>query len=223
MNIKYCLPIIKNAKKEIIKSLKSKGYNFYEIWLDYIQDLEDQFIIDIARKNQGRLIFLFRRQQLRKMLLSLEKRKNIISLLTKFNVFLDIDFLTQYEELEFLKQNPGKSKLILSYHDYKETPKLDYLLSLVDKMKKYQPDIFKIATTCNKEADVLNLLNLLLKLKDQGLKYIVLGMGEKGLASRIFGPIWGNQLTFAPQNLKEKSAWGQLTKKQLELIVKIIS
>lgn len=219
MKNKYCLPIMKNTKREVIKSLKIKGYGFYEIWLDYIRDLDDQFVVDVAKKNQEKLIFLFRRQNLEKIKLPLERRQKIISTLSKFNVFLDIDFLTQYEELEFLRQNPGKSRLILSYHNYKETPKLDYLLNLINKMEKFNPDIFKIATMCNKETDSLNLLNLLLKLKGQRLKYIVLGMGEKGLITRIFGPIWGNQLIFAPQNLKDKSAEGQLTKKQLQLIL----
>lgn len=223
MENKYCLPIIKNTKKEVTKSLKIKGYGFYEIWLDYIKDLDNKFIADIAKKHEGKLIFLFRRQNLEKIRLSLEKRQNIISLLSKFNVFLDIDFLTQYDELEFLKQNLDKSKLLLSYHNYRETPKLDYLLNLVDKMSKYNPDIFKIATMCDKETDALNLLNLLLKLKEQRLKHIVLGMGEKGLITRIFGPIWGSELIFAPQNIKDKSALGQLTKKQLELILREIS
>lgn len=220
---RYCLPIIKNTKKEVAKSLKIKGYNFYEIWLDYVRDLDDNFITDIAKKHEGKLIFLFRRQNLEKIRLSLEKRQSIISLLSKFNVFLDVDFLTQYDELEFLRQNIEKIKLILSYHNYKETPKLDYLLNLINKMKKYNPDIFKIATTCNKETDTLSLLNLLLKLKAQKLKYIVLGMGEKGLITRIFGPIWGNELIFTPQNLKETSARGQLTRKQLELIFEEIN
>lgn len=220
---KYCLPIIKKSKKEIIKSLEISGYDFYEIWLDYIQDLDNTFITDIAKKHEGKLIFLFRRQNLEKIRLSLEKRQNIISLLSKLNVFLDIDFLNQYDELEFLKQKVRKSKLILSYHNYKETPKLDYLLNLINKMKKYNPDIFKIATTCNKETDALSLLNLLLKLKAQKLKYIVLGMGEKGLITRIFGPIWENEISYAPQNFKEQSAAGQLTRKQLELIFKEIS
>lgn len=220
MKNKYCLPIIKNTKKEVAKSLKIKGYGFYEIWLDYIQDLDDKFIVNIAKKAQEKLIFLFRRQNLQKIRLPLEKRQVIIVLLSKFNVFLDIDFLTQYDDLEFLRQNKDKIKLILSYHNYKETPKLDYLLNLISKMEKYNPDIFKIATMCNKETDALNLLNLLLKLKEQRLKYVVLGMGEKGLITRIFGPIWESELIFAPQNLKDKSALGQLTKKQLELILR---
>ncbi len=221
MKIKYCLPIIKNTKKEVLKSLKFKGYNFYEIWLDYIKDLDDQFIFNIAKKYNGKLIFLFRRKNLEKVKLSLERKKEIILILKKFSVFLDIDFLTQFEDLEMFG-NSGKTKLILSYHNYKETPKFDYLNILVNKMMKYNPDIFKIATFCKEETDSLNLLSLLLKLREQKIRYIILGMGKKGLITRIAGALWGNEINFAPADLAEKSADGQLTMKQLEKILQEI-
>lgn len=221
MTVKYCLPIIKNTKIEVLKALKVKGFDFYEIWLDYIKDLDDKFILDIAKKYEGNLIFLFRRQNLEKIRLNLKKRLEIISQLKKFNIYLDIDFLTQYEELEALTDK-RKIKLILSYHNYKETPKLDYLNNLINKMKRHNPDIFKVATFCKDNIDGLTLLNLLLKLKEQKLKYIILGMGKKGLITRVFGPIWGNEINFAPLNLKEKSAEGQLSIKQLKLILREI-
>ncbi|MBI2314916.1 type I 3-dehydroquinate dehydratase [Candidatus Daviesbacteria bacterium] len=218
MQIKYCLPIIKNTKKEVLKSLKTEGYDFYEIWLDYIKDLDDKFLTGIAKAYKGNLIFLFRRQNLEKIKLSLEKRQQIISLLSNFSIVVDLDFLTQYEELQHLKQYP-KIKLILSYHNYKETPKPDYLWSLVSKMKKYNSYILKIATFCQKETDGLSLLNFQIKLKNEKLRYIVLGMGKKGLITRIFGSIWGNQFSFAPIDIKDRSAEGQLTKKQMENIL----
>lgn len=221
MKIKYCLPIIKNTKKEVLKSLRIRGYNFYEIWLDYIQDLDGQFILNIAKKYNNKLIFLFRRKNLEKIKLSLERRKEIILILKKFNVFLDIDFLTQYEDLESLK-NSGKIKLILSYHNYRETPKFDYLNILINKMMKYDPYIFKIATFCKEETDSLNLLNLLLKLNEQRIRYIIVGMGSKGLITRIAGALWGNEINFAPADLAQKSAEGQLTQKQLEKILQEI-
>lgn len=204
MTIKYCLPIIKKTKKEVLKALETAGYDFYEIWLDYIKDLDDEFLTQISKSYQGKLIFVFRKINL-----------DTIPLISKFNVFLDLDFLTQYEELEFIKQKNINIKLILSFHNYKETPSLDHLKNLINKMKRYNPQIFKISTFCQKEEDALNLLNLLLLLKEQELKYIVLGMGEKGLITRIFGALWGNVISFAPKKLSEKSAPGQLTKRQL--------
>lgn len=223
MNTKYCLPIIKNTKKETLGVLRTKGYDFYEVWLDYIQNLDSKFILSIAKKLNKKLIFVFRRKNLEKVKLSTDKRQKIIARLLRFNVTLDIDFLTQHEELEFLRQKQTNIKLILSFHNYKETPTLDFLKKLINKMKRYNPSIYKISTFCQKEEDAFILLNLLLWLKRQNLKYIVLGMGNHGLITRIFGAVWGNMINFAPLNLEEKSAPGQLTKKQLELILKEIT
>lgn len=223
MKINYCLPIIKGSKKEVLNSLKIKGFNFYEVWLDYMKDLDEKFMLTLAKKFKGKIIFVFRRKNLEPIKLSIDKKQSVISLLSKFDVFLDLDFLTQHEELEFLRKTKAKIKLILSYHNYKETPSLDYLKNLINKMKRYHPDIFKVSTFCQREEDSLNLLNLILKLRKQRLKYIVVGMGGMGLITRIFGVIWGNKISFTPLDLRSKSAEGQLTKKQLQLILREIN
>lgn len=220
MKAKYCLPIIKNTKKEVIKSLQMKDYDFYEVWTDYVKDLDEKFILEIAKKYKKKIIFVSRRQNLETIKQPLDKRYKFISLLSKINVLLDLDFLTQHEDLEFLRKENRKIKLILSYHNYKETPKLDYLGNLITKMRRYSPEIVKISSFCQREEDGLNLLNLLLKLKAQQLNCVVLGMGKKGLITRIFGSLWGNEIIFAPKDVKEKSAQGQITKKQMEIVLK---
>lgn len=223
MTIRYCLPVIKNSKQQVLPALKTQGYDFYEVWLDYIQDSDERFIAELAEKFAGKIIFVFRRQNLEKIKLSLDKRLAVISVLSRFDVLLDLDFLTQQEELNFLRQKNYNIRLILSYHNYKKTPGLNHLLRLTDKMKKYNPDIFKIATFCKNEADSLKLLNLLLILKKQKKKFIISGMGKNSLITRIFGVLWGNELNFTPVKLKEKSAEGQLTKRRLENILKEIN
>lgn len=217
--IKYCLPIIKNTKKKVLKLLSTKGYDCYEVWLDYIKDLDDKFIADTAKKYQSKLIVLFRRQNLEKIKLPIQRRQELIKILSKYPVLIDLDFLTQHEELETITKVKTRSKLILSFHNYKQTHSLDYLQNLISKMRRFNPDIFKITTFCQKESDNFILLNLLLSLKEQKLKYIILGMGKNGLMARIFGAFWGNAINFAPKKLSEKSASGQLTKKSLELIL----
>lgn len=230
MIAKYCLPIIKTTKQEVLQALNTKGYDFYEVWLDYIKDLDEKFVVSLAKKFKGKMIFVFRRQNLEPTKLTTDRKQDLISLLSKFGVFLDLDFLTQQEELDFLRQKNSKMnkffsskiKLILSYHNYKETPSLNYLENLIDKMVRYKPDIFKVSTFCQREEDSLNLLNLLFKLKEQRLKYIVLGMGQKGLITRIFGTLWGNEMIFAPKEKDEQSAPGQLTKDELKSIFDIL-
>ena len=143
----------------------------------------------------------------------------IISLLKNTKSFLDLDINTQQEELNLIKA----INTIVSYHNYKETPTKKELLEIIEKMKNFNPAIYKIATMCNNEKDSLTLLNVILELKEKGVKYIVLGMSENGIITRIFGTLWGNEMIFAPVNRNESSASGQLTRIELEEIFKVLN
>lgn len=231
--IKYCLPIIKNSKEEVLQEILHNldRYDFFEVWLDYIEDLDEDFIKTITHKFKGKLILLLRRQNLETGKLSSDLKNKIIKLLEDSKSILDLDIVDQKDELEFLTKSNSKVKRIVSYHNYKETPSLENLEDIIEEMENFNPDIFKIATFCKNEEDSLKLLNLLLILKkqneqvlsNQNKKFIILGMGGKGLITRIFGAVWGNEFNFAPVDLKERSAEGQLTKRQLESILKEIN
>jgi 3-dehydroquinate dehydratase type I len=222
MNKKYCLPIIRNNKNEVLETIHTNinDYGYFEVWLDYIDDLDNVFIKKLISLLGEKLILLFRRQNLEKINLDLEKRLKIISFLNGAGSFIDLDVFDQKVELDHIKNKRLEVKTIVSYHDYKETPENKKLKEIIDIMSKYKPTIYKIATMCNSLKDALRLLQLLLELKLKGLKYIVLGMSEFGYITRIFGPLWGNELIFAPHDSKEQSAQGQLTRKQLETIFK---
>ncbi|HSW97985.1 MAG TPA: type I 3-dehydroquinate dehydratase [Candidatus Saccharimonadales bacterium] len=224
MKINYCLPIIKNTKQEVLSMINNSesNYDYFEIWLDYMIDLDNEFVKKLLEDFQGKVILLFRRQNLEAIHMDLQKRKDIISALENTNSFLDLDISMQQEELDFIKENNINVKLITSYHNYDETPSSDTLQKTISEMDYYNPNIYKIATLCQTENDAVTLLQILLILKQQEKKYIVLGMGEKGSITRIFGTIWGNEMIFAPKEKYENSAPGQLTKEKLEKIFKIL-
>ncbi|HSW96740.1 MAG TPA: type I 3-dehydroquinate dehydratase [Candidatus Saccharimonadales bacterium] len=225
MKINYCLPIIKKTKQEVLETLQENRsiYNYFEVWLDYINDLDDEFVKKLVEDLQEKLILLFRRQNLEEIKMDLQKRKNIILLLENVNSLLDLDISMQQEELEYIQENSLNLKLISSYHNYEETPNIDELERIISEMKYYNPSVYKIATKCQTEADTIILLETLLNLKQQEQEFIILGMGEKGSITRIFGTLWGNKMIFAPKEKNEKSAPGQLTKTQLEDIFRILN
>ncbi|MDO8577146.1 MAG: type I 3-dehydroquinate dehydratase [Candidatus Daviesbacteria bacterium] len=224
MKIKYCLPIIKNSKEEVLQEILQNmdSYDFFEIWLDYIDDVNKVFIKRLTDQFGEKLIVVFRRKNLEAIRMGLEKRLNIISLLKNSQLLLDLDIYGQKEELNTIKKDHLKINTIVSYHNYQETPDDGKLKAIIDTMKTYEPSIFKIATKCNYPKDALRLLGLLLAIKQKNIKCIVLGMGELGIITRIFGSLWGNEMTFAPKNKLESSASGQLTKKQLETIFRVL-
>ncbi len=220
--IKYCLPIIKNSKKEVLKDLAIKGYDFYEVWLDYIEDIDEVFIQNLINKLKEKLILVLRRKNLEKEKISKVQSLEIISLLKNSQSKVDLDINGQKDQLNFIKAGNLNVNTIVSYHDYEETPDDSNLREIIDTMKIYNPGIFKVATKCNSPKDALRLLGLLLAMKEKGVKTIVLGMGELGVITRIFGTIWGNEMIFAPKNIAESSAFGQLTRKQLETIFTVL-
>lgn len=219
--VRYCLPIIKNTKEEVLITIRENSdYDFFEVWLSYIEDFDTDFVWKISEEFNGKIIFLFRKQNLEKSDLEEDLKEKIIKLLENSDNFLDLDIHDQKEELEFVKQNKSGNKLIVSYHNYKETPSLEELEKISEQMKDYKSEIHKVATFCKDKEDSIKLITLLLKLKEEGLKYIVLGMGKEGVVTRVFGAIFGNEMNFAPKSLDEKSAEGQLTRNQLENVLK---
>ncbi|HBQ51153.1 TPA: shikimate dehydrogenase [Candidatus Daviesbacteria bacterium] len=221
MKINYCLPIIKSKTGQVLEMIsKNQDYDFFEIWLDYIQDLDLNFILDLKNRYGKKIIFLFRRQNLEKPKMGFEKRKKIMDIISP-SCFLDLD-ISQKQDLKYLKNNSKKINLILSYHNYQETPSDQKLQEIIKKMVKQNADIYKITTFCNSQADAIRLVDLLSTLKEQKIKCIILGMGEKGVITRIAGVLLGNEINYAPTNTDNSSAVGQLTKDELEKILKNI-
>ena len=217
--IKYCLPIIEDSKeKALAKISENPGYDYYEIWLSYIKDLDVDFVWKVSEQFNGKLIFPFRKQNLEKSNLEKEDKQKIIKILENSENFLDLDINDQKEELEFIKEEKLQNKLVVSYHNYKETPDLD---EIIEGMKM-KADIFKVSTFCKTADDGIKLLTLLLKLKKEGKKFIILGVGEQGKIVRIYGALWGNEFNFAPTDENEKSAPGQLTRERLERILEVV-
>ena len=176
MKIPFCLPIIKNKKADVFKMVRNNihRYAYFEVWLDYIDDFDDAFIKQLIKLLREKLILLFRRQNLEKVKMELEKRLKVISLQESSQSLIDLDVFDQKEELECIRNNRLAVKTIVSYHDYKETPDNRKLEKIIDTMKIYKPSIFKISTMCNSQQDALRLLQLLLELKQNNLKCIVL-------------------------------------------------
>lgn len=222
--IKYCLPIIKSSKEEVLQEILQNlnHYDFFEVWVDYIKDIDEDFIRRLINQLGGRLLVVFRRKNLDKMKLSFRKRLEIISSLENSDSLIDLDIAAQKKELDCIQKQNIKICCIASYHNYQQTPSNRKLRGVIQGMAKYQPKIYKVSTFCQTNEDVIRLLQLLLQLKQKRLKYIILGMGEFGILTRLFGTLWGNEMIFAPIEKSGQSAPGQLTKKQLETIFNIL-
>lgn len=208
---KFCLPIIKNTINEVRETIKKyPDYDMYEVWVDY---LTDNLSVILACPES----LCFRRKNGEPIHMTFEKRKSIIDNSIGKNILIDCDIDQQKEDLEYIRKID--QKFILSYHNYKETPENEELNKLITTMEQYNPYIYKIATFCQNSDDCVRLMQLLVQLKIQNKKAVVLGMGEYGKITRIFGAMYGNEINFTPENEQEQSAEGQLTKKEIKNII----
>ncbi len=222
MAINYCLPLIKNNRAEILDSIRTNGdsYSYFEVWLDYIDPVDDVFIKDLIGLAGEKLILLFRRRNLEPIKMPLARRLEILQLLDQTPARADLDITTQTAELDYLRDNDLDIKIITSYHDYEKTPDTVRLEAIIATMEAYRPAVYKLAVKCGNQEDALRLLQQLLSLKAQDRAAIVLGMGPAGLVTRVFGALWGNEMTFAPLAEGQESAPGQLSRQKLEVIFK---
>ena len=175
--MKYCLPIIKESKEEILNTIsENPEYDIYEIWLSYIKDLDTDFVWKLSEKFNGKLIFLFRKQNLEKSEVEKELKEKIIKLLENSDNLMDLDINDGSEELNFIKDNKLENRIITSFHDYAKTPDAEALEKTVRDMENYKPQIYKFSTFCKTPNDAIELLTLLSKLKEEKKKFLIFGM-----------------------------------------------
>ena len=123
--------------------------------------------------------------------------------------YVDIETSTPKELLQPFLESQRKSKIILSYHNFTDTPEeLDHLYELMCAMPA---DILKIVTYARDITNNLALFNLIYRSKKNDKKLIAFCMGERGEISRILSPLLGGFLTFGSLETGKETAPGQIT------------
>lgn len=131
---------------------------------------------------------------------------------------LDVELETaesvRASELQKLR---SAASLILSYHDFKATRKLDDIFA---RMTKVAVDYYKVVTTAISLYDNVQMMKFLEK---HGHDYWLVGlcMGESGLVSRILSVRAGSVFTFAAASAGEETAPGQVTYRDLRSTFRI--
>lgn len=210
MHPKYCLPLKLSQPGEVEAAIRHHlaDYQRFEIWLDYLEGAGPEFVVKLAGEFPDRLIFHYRRQNLEPIRTALPDRLEVINNLHRTGAMVDLDVLSQAPELEYIADHKLKIPVIGSYHNYRSTPADPELQQVIAGIISYKPAVVKLAAYCQDESDAVRLLQLQLQLKAKHHKYIVLGMGPHGLATRVFGTLWGNELAFVPETSREASAPG---------------
>ena len=122
-------------------------------------------------------------------------------------VDIEIDSAEEYRQKLIATAKCNNCKIIISYHNFSETPDENVLKNIIFQAKKYHPDLIKIATTAQTLADAIRMVDL----QKKNRKIIAFAMGERGTFSRLMSYKCGAPFIYAAYNHDSKSADGQLT------------
>ena len=131
---------------------------------------------------------------------------------------VDIELQTASKcKTEQLQKVRTRAALILSFHDFRATKKLDETL---EKMLAYPADFYKVVSTATTLADNVAMIKFLAR---EGDRHSLVGMcmGEQGIISRVLGVRAGSVFTFASASAGEETAPGQVTAQELRNVYRI--
>jgi len=121
-----------------------------------------------------------------------------------------VDYVDLEEDVAKSIRRYGKTKRILSYHDFRQTP--DDLAAVHARLAALDPDIVKLATMANSPHDNLRMMQLVQSAK---IPTVGICMGDLGMPSRILCGRFGSPFTYASFHHERLLAPGQLSFDQM--------
>lgn len=110
-----------------------------------------------------------------------------------------------------------RSALIISFHDFRGTKKLDETL---EKLRAFPADFYKIVGTATTLSDNLTMIQFLSREADNH-SLVGVCMGEQGIISRVLGVRAGSVFTFASASPGFETAPGQVSAQELRGVYRI--
>lgn len=216
-NVRICTPVTGKTLSEFLFNLDKVQAlsDLVELRVDYIENLKLKDLEILKEKVYKKAIFTFRKaREGGKSKIADKERVSFINKAIKLGFdYVDIEFSTLSD---YFFKFEGPTKIIASYQNYDRTIQFPTLCSLIDQIDLANVDIIKIATKVNEEEDNKTLLRLLVD-RPTKKNLIVVGMGKKGILTRIVSPLIGGYLTYASTSFSH-SAPGQINIAELRQI-----
>jgi 3-dehydroquinate dehydratase/shikimate dehydrogenase len=129
--------------------------------------------------------------------------------------YVDIELTTVKLKSTVQKVKSYGAKPIVSFHDFEKTPADSEMGKIVKSQIEAEADICKLVTKAKDVAD--NIRCLVLAKKMSGItKIVCFAMGNKGVFSRAFSPIFGGYFTYASLESGLETASGQISITELK-------
>ena len=213
MTIRVCVAIAPKTVKEafhLIKQAEAQYPDLIEVRLDSLTTHDR--IAEIPCCTKTPLIATNKSQKNHGNFVGSETELQKILLNAANNGFtyVDVDLDTQKKTKLICKLHEAGAKVIVSFHDFEQTPSISELDKILDEEVVLGADVCKIITTANAVEDNATTITFVQGASKKA-KIVCFSMGDLGVPSRFLSPVFGAFFTFASIDEKRKTAKGQLT------------
>ena len=221
MKYKTCVSIAEKTPvktKKILKIALAKS-DYVEVRLDFLKVEDIPKTLELIKKDLNRIVCTLRPKTEGGVFPGNEKERiAILKLIAEYNPFLlDVEFNTLKKNSDLLKYlKSTKTKLLVSWHDFKKTPKSPELMKKIAQMGKFSSNV-KIVSTAKSTNDSTRMLELYSKKGKNNL--ISFAMGDYGRISRILCLYLGSPYTYV--SLGKAIAPGQFSVDEVKKIVNL--
>jgi len=221
MKYKTCVSIAEKTPQKIKQTLKIalKKSDYVEVRFDFLKIEQIPIALEIIKKDLNRIVCTLRPKTEGGKFEGKEKERiAIIKLIAEYSPFLlDIEFNTLEKNpllRKYLKST--KTKLLVSWHDFKKTPTSSDLKKKINQMSKMSTNL-KIVSTAKSTEDSTRMLELYSKKGKNSL--ISFAMGDFGKISRILCLYLGSPYTYV--SLGKAVAPGQFSVDEINKIINL--
>jgi len=221
MKYKTCVSVAETTPartKKILKIALLKS-DFVEIRFDFLKKEEVPETLEMIKKDLNRIVCTLRpKTEGGKFSGNEKERVAILKLIAEYNPFLlDVEFNTLKKNSDLTKYlKSTKTKLLVSWHDFKKTPKSTDLRKKINQMSKFSSNV-KIVSTAKSTDDSTRMLELYSKKGKNNL--ISFAMGDLGRISRILCLYLGSPYTYV--SLGKAVAPGQFSVDEVKKITNL--
>lgn len=206
-----CVSLGRTRHKMMIaehQALAQRGAELVELRLDWISHSPD--LSRLLDNRPTPVVVTCRRSQDKGLWKKDEEARQV---LLRAAILKGVEYVDLEEDAAHQIPRYGKTKRIISHHDFEQTPLDDELETIHARLCKLDPDVIKIVTMAHTPADSIRILKLI---QNSRIPTVGFCMGELGVFSRILCGKFGAPFTYATFNKDRQMAPGQLSFEEMK-------
>lgn len=183
------------------KALSTKGAELVELRIDYMRKKPDMGLL--LKDRPTPVVVTCRRRSDRGRWFGTEEQRLAI---LREAIIAGAEYVDLEDDIAKSIRRYGKTKRIVSYHNFEETPM--ELYDIHRRLSQCDPDVIKIVTMANSPSDNVRMLEMV---SASTVPTVGFCMGELGTISRILCGRAGSPFTYASFSREREMAPGQLS------------